>query len=101
MLSARIGPVFGIPIKLHYTLVIAVFLTAGTLAAGLMPSEHPGLSVTGYRTIGVIGVIALFVSVLGQELAHSYVTVKNGPSINRIVLLIFGGGLRTRMRVCD
>lgn len=90
-MSVKIGSIFGVPIKLHYTLVIAVLLIAWTLADGLMPSQYPGLSVTEYWLIGVIGAIALFASVLVHELAHSYVAVRNGLSVNRIVLFIFGG----------
>jgi len=90
-LSVRIGSLLGIPIKLHYTLVLAVLLIAWTLAVGFMPQEYPGLSTTEYWIIGIIGAIALFTSVLIHELAHSYVAKSNGLPVKRIDLFIFGG----------
>jgi len=90
-LSMKIGSLLGIPVRLHYTLVLAVLLIAWTLAVGYMPAEYPNLSVNEYWVIGVIGAIALFVSVLVHELAHSYVAEKNGLPVKRIVLFIFGG----------
>jgi len=90
-LSVKIGSLLGIPVRLHYTLVLAVLLIAWTLAVGYMPAEYPNLSVNEYWVIGVIGAVALFVSVLVHELAHSYVAEKNGLPVKRIVLFIFGG----------
>jgi len=90
-LSLRIGSLLGIPVRLHYTLILAVILIAWNLASGYMPSEYPGLSSREYWAIGVLGAITLFTSVLIHELAHSYVAKKNGLPVKRIVLFLFGG----------
>ncbi|MEM3004255.1 MAG: site-2 protease family protein [Candidatus Bathyarchaeia archaeon] len=90
-MSVRISSIFGIPVKIHYTLILAVLLISWTLAAGYMPREYPGLSAGEYWTIGIIGSITLFTSVLIHELAHSYVAKRNGLPVRRIVLFIFGG----------
>jgi Zn-dependent protease len=90
-LSVKIGSLFGVPVRLHFTLILAVLLIAWTLAAGFMPAEYPGLSSIQYWVIGIIGAIGLFTSVLIHELAHSYVAKKNGLPVKRIVLFIFGG----------
>jgi len=90
-MSLRIGKLLGVPVRLHYTLILGVLLIAWTLAAGYLPSEYPGLSSTTYWLIGAIGAIVLFASVLVHELAHSYVAKKNGLPVRRIVLFIFGG----------
>ncbi len=90
-MSLKIGKLLGVPVKLHYTLILGVLLIAWTLAVGYLPSEYPGLSSVTYWLIGVIGAIVLFVSVLVHELAHSYVAKKNGLPVKRIVLFIFGG----------
>ena len=86
-MSVKIGSLLGIPIRLHYTLVLAVLLIAWTLSVSLSP---PFSSLEAW-TIGIVGAIALFTSVLAHELAHSYVAVKNGLPVKRIVLFIFGG----------
>ncbi|MEM1525273.1 MAG: CBS domain-containing protein [Nitrososphaerales archaeon] len=90
-MSLRIGKFLGIPIKLHFTLALAVLLIAWTLAVGYLPLEYPGLSSITYWLIGIISAIILFTSVLLHELAHSYVAKKNGLPVRRIVLFIFGG----------
>ncbi|MCS7115899.1 MAG: CBS domain-containing protein [Nitrososphaerota archaeon] len=90
-MSLRIGKLLGVPVKLHFTLVLAVLLIVWTLAVGYLPSEYPGLSVMTYYLIGVISAFILFTSVLLHELAHSYVAKKNGLPVRRIVLFIFGG----------
>lgn len=90
-LSLRIGKLLGVPVKLHYTLILGVLLIAWTLAVGYLPPEYPGLSLATYWFIGVIGAIVLFASVLIHELAHSYVAKKSGLPVRRIVLFIFGG----------
>jgi len=89
--SLRIGRLLGVPVKLHYTLILGVLLISWTLALGYLPSEYPGLSWTTYWLIGAIGATLLFASVLIHELAHSYVAKKNGLPVRRIVLFIFGG----------
>ena len=90
-MSLRIGKLLGVPVKLHYTLILGVLLIAWTLAVGYLPSEYPGLSSTTYWLIGAIGAVVLFASVLFHELAHSYVAKRNGLPVRRIVLFIFGG----------
>ncbi|MCS7115357.1 MAG: site-2 protease family protein [Nitrososphaerota archaeon] len=90
-MSLRIGTLLGVPVKLHFTLVLGLLLIAWTLAVGYLPSEHPGLSLEAYWLIGIVGAVTLFASVLLHELAHSYVAKKNGLPVRRIVLFIFGG----------
>lgn len=75
-MSLRIGRLLGVPVKLHYTLILGVLLIAWTLAVGYLPSEYPGLSSAMYWLIGVIGASVLFASVLVHELAHSCVAKK-------------------------
>jgi len=90
-LSLRIGRLLGVPVRLHYTLILGVLLIAWTLVVGYLPSEYPGLSSQTYWLIGAIGAIVLFASVLLPELAHCYAPKKNGLPVRRIVLFIFGG----------
>jgi len=90
-LSFKIGRLLGVPVKIHYTLILGVLLISWTLAVGYLPVEYPGLSTETYWTIGIIGAILLFTSVLIHELAHSYIAKKSGLPVRRIMLFIFGG----------
>jgi Zn-dependent protease/predicted transcriptional regulator len=91
ILSLQVAKIRGIPIRLHFTLVIAFFLISWTVSAYLMPEIYPGLSPAEYWTIGIIGAIILFISVLLHELAHSIIALKYGINVNQIILFVFGG----------
>ena len=90
-LSLQVTKIKGIPIRLHFTLIIVFFLIAWTLAARLMPEIYPGLTRTEYWIIGILGASVLFISVLLHELAHSIVALKYGLKVLQIELFIFGG----------
>jgi Zn-dependent protease len=90
-LSLQVAKIKGIPIRLHFTLVIVFFLIAWALAAMLMPEIYPGLNISVYWIMGIIGAIILLVSVLLHELAHSIVALRYGLKVREIILFIFGG----------
>jgi Zn-dependent protease/predicted transcriptional regulator len=90
-MSLQITKIKGIPIRLHFTLIVVFFLIAWTLSASLMPEIHPGLTRTEYWIIGIFGASTSFISILLHELAHSIVALKYGLKVRQIVLFIFGG----------
>ncbi len=90
-MSLQVTKIKGIPIRLHFTLIIGFFLIAWTLAARLMPEIYPSLTREEYWIIGILGAGILFISVLLHELAHSIVALKYGLKVHQIILFIFGG----------
>jgi len=80
--SYSIGTIFGIPIRLHITLLIFLPL----FALGLAPME--GLSGLFYGALGAVG---LFASVVLHEAGHSLVARAKGSRILEILLLPIGG----------
>src|ERR687884_2191886 len=90
-MSLQITKIKGIPIRLHFTLIVVFFLIAWTLSTSLMPEIHPGLTGTEYWIIGIFGASTSFVSILLHELAHSIMALKYGLKVRQIVLFIFGG----------
>jgi Zn-dependent protease len=90
-MSLQITKIKGIPIRLHFTLIIVFFLIAWTLSASLMPEIHPGLTRTDYWIIGIFGAGTSSISILLHELAHSIVALRYGLKVRQIVLFIFGG----------
>ena len=91
LMSLQITKVLGIPIRLHFTLIVVFFLIAWTLSARLMPETYPGLTRTEYWITGIFGASTSFVSILLHELAHSIVALKYGLKVRQIVLFFFGG----------
>ncbi len=90
-MSLQIAKVKGIPIKLHFTLIIVFALVTWTLASGFMPRFYPNLESSSYWIMGIAGAIVLFMSVLLHELAHSLLSLKYGIRVRQIILFIFGG----------
>jgi Zn-dependent protease/predicted transcriptional regulator len=90
-MSVQIGRIKGIPIRLHFTLIIVFLLVAWSLATSFMPAFFPKLSALEYWTMGVAGAILLFISVLLHELSHSIVASRFGIRVRQIILFIFGG----------
>lgn len=90
-MSVQVARIHGIPIRLHFTLIIVFFLIAWTLASGFMPQYFRGLTVAQYWTMGVLGAVILFISVLLHELMHSIVAQHYGIKVRQIILFIFGG----------
>jgi Zn-dependent protease/CBS domain-containing protein len=90
-MSLQITKIKGIPIRLHFTLIVVFFLITWTLSASLMPEIHPGLTRTEYWIIGIFGAGTSFISILLHELAHSVVALRYGLKVRQIVLFIFGG----------
>jgi len=90
-MSVRIGKIRGIPIRLHFTLILAFFLISWMLATNFMPFYFPDLSQTEYAIMGFMGSVILFISVLVHELAHSVLAIKYGVQVKQIILFLFGG----------
>jgi Zn-dependent protease/predicted transcriptional regulator len=90
-LSLQVARVKGIPIKLHFTLAIVFALIAWTLAVSYMPVLYPDLPQWAYWTMGILGGIILFISVLLHELFHSMVAKRYEFRVRQIILFVFGG----------
>jgi|GEM_PF-34629 len=90
-MSIEVAKIKGIPVRLHFTLLISFFLISWTLATHLMPQHFPNLTSLDYWVMGSFGAVLLFVSILLHELAHSVVATKYGIRVRRIILFIFGG----------
>ncbi len=91
IVSLQVAKIKGIPIKLHFTLAIVFGLIAWTLAVNYMPLFYPGLPQSVYWTMGILGAIVLFISVLLHELSHSIVAKRYGYKVRQIILFVFGG----------
>ncbi|MDP2730535.1 MAG: site-2 protease family protein [Dehalococcoidales bacterium] len=89
--SVRLFRIAEIDIGIHYTWIFIFLLISLSLAQGFFPRQYPGWDTVTYWITGVIAALALFVSVLLHELAHSLVARARGMSVNSITLFIFGG----------
>jgi len=90
-MSFNVVRIFGITIRIHYSLLLIFLLITWSLALGYMPQQFPGLSEMSYWIIGILSGLILIISVVIHELCHSIVANKLGLPIKRITLFFLGG----------
>lgn len=88
---AKIGRLFGVPIQIQYNWFLLFGLFSWLLSSVYFPAQHPDFPIIINLTLGILGAIFLFISVVLHELAHSLAAKKNGLNINNITLFLFGG----------
>ncbi|MGJ3242426.1 MAG: site-2 protease family protein [Opitutales bacterium] len=89
--SLRIGSLFGFDIKIDLSWLLIATLITWSLASGYFPQAVPDLSNNAYWTMGVLGALGLFGSVILHELGHALVARRFGLEMGGITLFIFGG----------
>ena len=87
----RLFTLFGIEIRLDFSVIIIFTLIVYSLAAGLFPQWHPDWSApVAWGTALAAGII-FFASLLAHELSHSLTARRFGIRVPRITLFLFGG----------
>ena len=101
-MSFKIGSIYNIPIKIHFTFIFILALftyvlsveTVSILGFKIGFGDYSFLLV--YKILlGVLASIILFACVSFHELGHSILTKKYGFSIRNITLFVFGGSSKT------
>lgn len=82
---------FGIEVRLDWSLAIIFLLVTINLGAGVLPSWHPAWGFAGVWTGAVIASVLLFCSLLAHELSHALVARTQGVPVNTVTLFLFGG----------
>jgi len=82
---------FDFKIKIDLSWIFIALLVAWSLASGYFPAVYEGLPQATYWSMGIVGAIGLFFSIVFHELAHSLVARRYGIMIRGITLFIFGG----------
>lgn len=83
--------VAGIAIRVDASWIVLAVLVTWSLAASFFPAQYRGLARGTYWTMGAIGALGLFASILFHELSHALIACRRGVKMNGITLFIFGG----------
>jgi Zn-dependent protease len=89
--KTRLFKIFGFEIKLDASWFFLALLIAWSLAQGYFPALYEGLPKQTYWSMGIIGALGIFFSIIFHELSHSLVARQYGLTIRGITLFIFGG----------
>jgi Zn-dependent protease len=89
--SLRIGRVFGVPLRIHWSVPLLVFLFGYGLGSRTLPAWIPGQSDTTYTVAGLIGALLLLLSLLAHESAHAVTARIKGIPVQNVTLWALGG----------
>ena len=81
----------GFSVRADASWLIIVVLVTWSLATGVFPQLHEGLSRTTYWVMAVAGAVVLFLSIILHEMSHSIVARRFGIPMKGITLFVFGG----------
>jgi Zn-dependent protease/CBS domain-containing protein len=87
----RVGRLFGVDVRLDWSLLIVFWLIVANLGGGLFPARHPEWSPLLSWGVAVIAAVLFLLSILAHELSHAVVGRANGVPVAGITLFIFGG----------
>ena len=88
--SIKLGKILGIPLGLHYSWFLALFIVTSSLAV-FLGELRPSWSSPERWGVALASSSMLFASVVAHELSHSLVAIRNGIPVRGITLFIFGG----------
>ncbi|MFD7409909.1 site-2 protease family protein [Streptomyces sp. NPDC059866] len=89
--SLRIGRVGKVPLRIHWTVPLLVFLFGYSLIDQTLPAWVPGRSTTAYTVAGLIGALLLVLSLLAHESAHAIIARRKGIPVHTVTLWALGG----------
>jgi Zn-dependent protease len=81
----------GVPVEVHWSLLLLVILFVRGLTLVLFPSRYPELGGGAYALMGLAAAIAFVCCILLHELGHTVQGVREGAVVDRITLWFFGG----------
>jgi len=88
--SLRVGKIFEIDLEIHFSWLI-IFIFFSYALAEQYKYVLPEMESMYYWLAGITTTVFVFVCVLLHELGHSLTAIKEGISIRKITLFIFGG----------
>src|SRR4051794_28108363 len=92
--SIQLGRVYGVPLRMHWSVPVLVVLLAYGLGRETLPAWIPGLSTTVYTLAAAVGAVLLMASLLAHEIAHAATALRKHVSVQDVTLWAMGGMTR-------
>lgn len=96
----RLGSIFGIEVKLHYSWFVIAALVTISLAGQLMAADA-GWSGPAIWAAAIVTALAFFAALLAHEFAHALVARARGTPVPSITLFALGGMARMSREASD
>ncbi|MEU9546239.1 MULTISPECIES: site-2 protease family protein [Streptomyces] len=93
--SFQIGRVFGVPLRMHWSVPLLVVLIAYGLGHDTLPAWLPGRSTIVYTFMSLAGAVLLVASLLLHEATHAATARRNNVPVEDVTLWAMGGMTRT------
>ena len=89
--TMRVGTVAGIPVRVHWSVLVIMLLFAQGLAVSVLPANAAGQAPVLYWTVALVVAAVFMALLLAHELAHALVARHYGVRVRRITLWLLGG----------
>jgi Zn-dependent protease len=93
-----IGRVVGVPVRVHWSVLVIFALVALSLSAGQFPEQYPDEPAWAYALAGIVAAVVFFVGLLAHEVSHAAVARHYGIEVTDITLWLLGGIAQLRGR---
>jgi Zn-dependent protease len=89
--SIRLGRIAGIPVGMHWTVVVIAALITDILATSVLPAIIPHQSSGLYWAVAAAGSVLFLVALAAHEIAHAIVARHLGVQVRSVTLWALGG----------
>ena len=86
-----VGRIGGVPVFVHWSVLIVTALIAWGLAGQALPEADPGRASWSYVVTGIGAAVVFVLALLAHELSHAVVARRHGVAVDSITLWLLGG----------
>jgi Zn-dependent protease len=91
MRSIRVGSMFGVEVRVHWTIVVIFGLFMWDFATLALPKIVPGYPTIAYWSVSALATAAFMLTLAAHEMSHSFVARRHGIAVRDITLWMLGG----------
>lgn len=89
--TIRLGRIAGIPVGIHWSVLVIAAFIGWILGASVLPNMVPGEPLAAYGAVAAGGALLFIGALLAHELAHAVVAHRRGVPVKSITLWALGG----------
>jgi Zn-dependent protease len=99
--TVGLGRVGGVPVRLHWSVLLIMALLAWALGGSAFPAAYPGRSGALYAIVGIAAAVVFLLCLFAHEVSHAIVARRHGVPVDSITLWLFGGVARLGGEAAD